>query len=79
MADWPLSYFPIENGSPLPSSRTWRYWGRRGGSMHKDGTLAFRIKRMGPASSNSHSKARHDNGLLADNARARGYLNGVKL
>lgn len=64
----------------LPSTRTLRYWARKGGgSRMKDGTLGFKGRRMGPSNDNSKAKTRHYTRLLVANARARGFVNGVSI
>lgn len=54
------------------------YWIKRGGGfIHAQWGPIIKIKRRGPSSSSSARKVHSVERMLSDNAKARGYHNGV--
>lgn len=74
------------DAAQLPSTRTLRFWGKRAGGFYdtkrtkglsEPNGLIFKVKRGGPASSNSSAKPKHYTSILVAHAAARGFVNGV--
>lgn len=64
------------------------YWGKKAGGFWDPSVLkgttgpqgfVIRLKRGGPGSGNSTLKRHHYTRLLVDNARAYGFINGVRI